>query len=221
MAQPSRPVLTAEQKREMWARWKAGQSFSEIGRMLGKERSAVGRMVASTGGYVPQQRRRSLRVLSSAEWEEISRGLAEGLSLRLIARRSGRVGSTSAARSRVTVAASGTGRSGPTSGPGSGPAARSGASSRAPRTCASSSRPSSRSTGHPNRSPAGLSGRIRGSRLCGCRRRRSTAACSSRPGACCATPDLLIGRRSREPVSRGGLLRSTGIRPWSIAGGRS
>ena len=94
MAQASRPGLTAEQKREMWSRWKAGQSFSEIGRVLGKERSAIRRTVASTGGYGPQQRRRSLRVLSSAEREEISRGLAEGLSLRTIARRSGRAAST-------------------------------------------------------------------------------------------------------------------------------
>jgi len=94
VAQASRPGLTAEQKREMWSRWKAGQSFSEIGRVLGKERSAIRRTVASTGGYGPQQRRRSLRVLSSAEREEISRGLAEGLSLRTIARRSGRAAST-------------------------------------------------------------------------------------------------------------------------------
>ena len=94
MAQASRQGLTAEQKREMWSRWKAGQSFSEIGRVLGKERSAIRRTVASTGGYGPQQRRRSLRVLSSAEREEISRGLAEGLSLRTIARRSGRAAPT-------------------------------------------------------------------------------------------------------------------------------
>jgi IS30 family transposase len=51
-------------------------------------------MVATTGGYGPQQRRRSLRVLSLTEREEISRGLAEGLSLRTIARRSGRAAST-------------------------------------------------------------------------------------------------------------------------------
>ena len=94
MAQQGRPALTAEQKREMWSRWKAGQSFSEIGRALGKERSAIRRMVASTGGYVPGQPRRSPRVLSLVEREEISRGLAEGLSLRMIARRSGRAAST-------------------------------------------------------------------------------------------------------------------------------
>ena len=94
MAQRVRPGLTAEQKREMWSRWKAGQSLSEIGRALGRERSSIHRMVASTGGYVPTPRRRSPRVLSSAEREEISRGLAEGVSLRTIARRSGRAAST-------------------------------------------------------------------------------------------------------------------------------
>jgi IS30 family transposase len=94
MAQVVRPGLTAEQKREMWSRWKAGQSFSEIGRVLGRERSAIRRMVASTGGYVPATQRRSPRVLSLVEREEISRGLAEGVALRTIARRSGRAPST-------------------------------------------------------------------------------------------------------------------------------
>ncbi|MGO9178657.1 MAG: IS30 family transposase, partial [Candidatus Limnocylindrales bacterium] len=94
MAHWARPALTAEQKREMWSRWKAGQSLSQIGRALGRERSAIHRMVATTGGYAPADRNRSPRVLSSAEREEISRGLAEGLSLRTIARRSGRAPST-------------------------------------------------------------------------------------------------------------------------------
>ena len=94
MAQASRPGLTAEQKREMWSRWKAGQSLSEIGRALGKERGSIHRMVASNGGYVPTPRGRSARVLSLAEREEISRGLAEGVSLRMIARRSARAPST-------------------------------------------------------------------------------------------------------------------------------
>jgi transposase, IS30 family len=94
VAQASRPGLTAEQKRELWSRWKAGQSFSEIGRVLGRERSAIRRMVASTGGFVPLDQRRSPRVLSLAEREEISRGLAAGVSLRTIAARSRRAPST-------------------------------------------------------------------------------------------------------------------------------
>jgi IS30 family transposase len=51
-------------------------------------------MVTSTGGHVPADRHRSPRVLWSAEREEISRGLAEGLSLRTIAARAGRAPST-------------------------------------------------------------------------------------------------------------------------------
>ena len=34
MAQLSRPGLTAEQKRQVWVRWNAGESLSEIGRAL-------------------------------------------------------------------------------------------------------------------------------------------------------------------------------------------
>src|SRR3990172_2132352 len=94
MAQRGRPGLTAEQKRELWSRWKAGESLSEIGRGLGKQPGSIHGVVASNGGYVPVPRRRSSRVLSLAEREEISRGLAEGLSLRTIARRSRRAAST-------------------------------------------------------------------------------------------------------------------------------
>ena len=32
MAQRGRPGLTPEQKRELWSRWKSGESLSEIGR---------------------------------------------------------------------------------------------------------------------------------------------------------------------------------------------
>jgi IS30 family transposase len=85
--------LTAEQKREMWSRRKAGQSLSEIGRPLGKERSS-----RHTGWWrrpAGTCRRRVVpRLLSSAEREEIWRGPAEGVSLRTIAARSGRAAST-------------------------------------------------------------------------------------------------------------------------------
>ena len=82
-----RPGLSPEQKRELWSRWKAGESLSEIGRALGKQPGSIHGVVASNGGYVPALRRRSARVLTISEREEISRGLAEGASLRRIAGR--------------------------------------------------------------------------------------------------------------------------------------
>lgn len=94
MAQMGRPGLTAEEKRELWSRWKAGESLSEIGRGLGKQPGSIHGVVASNGGYVPTTRGRSPRVLSLTEREEISRGLAEGLSLRVIAARLRRAPST-------------------------------------------------------------------------------------------------------------------------------
>ena len=94
MAQRGRPGLSPDQKRELWRRWKAGESLSEIGRALGRQAGSIHGVVAANGGYVPSTRRRSSRVLSLAEREEISRDLASGLSLRAIARRSGRAPST-------------------------------------------------------------------------------------------------------------------------------
>jgi len=94
MAQRGRPGLSAEQKRELWSRWKAGESLSEIGRALGKQPGSIHGVVASNGGYVPATRCRSPRVLSFSEREEISRGLAEGASLRTIAGRLKRAPST-------------------------------------------------------------------------------------------------------------------------------
>jgi Transposase and inactivated derivatives, IS30 family len=94
MAQMGRPGLTAEQKRELWSRWQAGESLSEIGRALSRQPGSIHGVVASNGGYVPVTRRRSQRVLTLAEREEISRGLAEGLSLRTVARRLARAPST-------------------------------------------------------------------------------------------------------------------------------
>lgn len=94
MAQLGRPGLTGEQKRELWSRWKAGESLSEIGRALGKQPGSIHGVVAANGGYVPTRRRRSAHVLSLTEREEISRGLAEGASLRTVAKRLGRAPST-------------------------------------------------------------------------------------------------------------------------------
>jgi hypothetical protein len=70
MAQMGRPGLTAEQKRELWSRWQAGESLSEIGRALGKQPGSIHGVAASNGGCVQARRLRSQRVLSFTERED-------------------------------------------------------------------------------------------------------------------------------------------------------
>src|SRR6266446_5246249 len=86
--------LSAEQKSDVWRRWKAGQTLHEIGRVFGKEHSSIRCLVARHGGFVPAVRRRSLLALTLREREEISRGLASGSSIREIAKYLNRTVST-------------------------------------------------------------------------------------------------------------------------------
>ena len=86
--------LTHQQKQELWARWKKGQSLSEIGRALGKHAGSITGMLAIHGGIAPLGRSRSARVLSSYEREEISRGISAGLTFTQIADSMGRSTST-------------------------------------------------------------------------------------------------------------------------------
>ncbi len=94
MAQMGRPGLTSAQKKELWRRWKEGQSLSEIGRALGRHAGSIHGVVKSNGGIVPAARTRSARTLSLVEREEISRELAGGRSMRRIASGLGRAPST-------------------------------------------------------------------------------------------------------------------------------
>src|SRR6202171_6112823 len=94
MRQGKRFGLSTVQKSELWRRWKAGQSLHEIGRAFGKEHSSIRCLVARHGGIVPAVRRRSGRVLTAVEREDISRGVASGASLRKIAQLLDRAAST-------------------------------------------------------------------------------------------------------------------------------
>src|ERR1700752_1408475 len=85
MAQGKRDRLSAEQRIEMWRRWKSGESLHEIGRAFGKGHGSIRFLLTQRGGIVPAARRRSLRTLTLAEREDISRGIASGLSIREIA----------------------------------------------------------------------------------------------------------------------------------------
>ena len=91
---PKTRGLTSQQKRELWDRWKRGQSLSEIGRALGKHAGSISGMLAIHGGIAPATRSRSARVLSNTEREEISRGLSAGLTFSRIAEVIGRSTST-------------------------------------------------------------------------------------------------------------------------------
>jgi hypothetical protein len=86
--------LSAAGKKELWERWRAGESISDIARALQKPPGSIHGMLEATGGFSPPERRRRRCALTAAEREEISRGLATGESLRAIARRLGRSAST-------------------------------------------------------------------------------------------------------------------------------
>ena len=56
MARTGRPGLTQQQKKELWQRWKDGQSLSDIGRALGKHAGSVHGVLSATGGIQPTDR---------------------------------------------------------------------------------------------------------------------------------------------------------------------
>ena len=90
----TRTFYTDKLKSEMWDRWQRGESLSSIGRRFNRASSSIFPHLALTGGIRPPERTRSGRVLSLAEREEISRGLAANRSLRAIARSLSRAPST-------------------------------------------------------------------------------------------------------------------------------
>src|ERR1700680_3873589 len=94
MTRRKRSRLSAAQKTEIWKRWKAGQSLHEIGRAFDKPYTTIHQFLLPSGGIRPAARRRSRLALTLAEREDISRGIASGLSIREIARRMERVAST-------------------------------------------------------------------------------------------------------------------------------
>jgi IS30 family transposase len=94
MAKIGRSGLPSDRRQEVWERWKAGDSISEISRAVGSPPGSIFSILLPFGGIyqAPQRRRRD--ALSLDEREEISRGLAAGESYRAIGRRLGRSAST-------------------------------------------------------------------------------------------------------------------------------
>ena len=94
MAKRRRRMVPAAESAEIWDRWQRGEGLRLIGRAFGKTSSQIFAHLKPHGGIRPAPRRRSRRVLSLNEREEISRGMAAGVSLRSVARSLGRAPST-------------------------------------------------------------------------------------------------------------------------------
>src|SRR3984893_8707341 len=87
-------IIPAAECADLWRRYKAGESILGIARALGRRDSSVYDAIQCEGGIVPAERRRSSRVLSLVEREEVSRGIAAGYTIRAIARTLNRAAST-------------------------------------------------------------------------------------------------------------------------------
>lgn len=83
-----------ELRRTMWESRKRGVVLAEISRALQRPFNTLHKIIAQHGGIEPARRTRSARALTISEREEISRGIAAGLSIRAIARSIGRAPST-------------------------------------------------------------------------------------------------------------------------------
>ena len=83
MKQRTRRYFTQTEMAEVFDRWENGESLNSIARSLERGHSAVQGMLSRTGGIRPAAKRRSRLALTLVEREEISRGVAAGLSLRV------------------------------------------------------------------------------------------------------------------------------------------
>jgi IS30 family transposase len=90
----ARRALAAAEVDEVWRRWRSGQAVRVLAREMRCHPSTVRDLLKRTGGIRPVPRRRWELRLGLGEREEISRGLAAGLSLRAIAARLDRAPST-------------------------------------------------------------------------------------------------------------------------------
>jgi IS30 family transposase len=86
--------FTPEERAAVWRGWKSGLTLKQIGESLHRTGPTVLSVLRRDGGFAPRIRRRAVRSLQVSEREEISRGLAKGLSIREIARRLGRAASS-------------------------------------------------------------------------------------------------------------------------------
>jgi len=94
MAKIGRPGLPSEKRQQVWDMWKAGRSIGEISRSVGSPPESIFSILLPYGGIYQRPQKRRPGTLTFAEREEVSRGLAAGLSYRAIGERLGRAAST-------------------------------------------------------------------------------------------------------------------------------
>src|SRR6201993_1032292 len=83
-----------EQPALIWAMWRRGDAIRAMERTLGETLPRIRRYLRESGGIPPIPRQRRVGHLTLVEREEISRGIAAGLSARTIAGRMNRPSST-------------------------------------------------------------------------------------------------------------------------------
>lgn len=90
----TRIYYTETDKALMWERWRQGESLQAIAELFDRNHSAIGGILARTGGLRPLPRTRAASALKLSEREEISRGVMAGRSMRTMARSLRRAPST-------------------------------------------------------------------------------------------------------------------------------
>jgi IS30 family transposase len=85
-----RVEFTTEQQQAIWEGWRDGESFRQVGERVGQPAHVIQYFLRGHGGIKPIAPRRNHRHLTPQEREEISRGVAAGLSIRRIAAALGR-----------------------------------------------------------------------------------------------------------------------------------
>jgi len=78
---------TRQERVQMWAAWRRGESFRKIGAGLKRASATIHWQIREKGGIAPRLQSRAPHQLTQSQREEISRGLVEGVSLRELARR--------------------------------------------------------------------------------------------------------------------------------------
>jgi len=80
----TRTYYTDARKALMWERWKQGWTLHQIAQLFDRAHTSVRGVLAQNGGFRPPRRSRSAVALTLPEREEISRAMAEGLSIHSI-----------------------------------------------------------------------------------------------------------------------------------------